>query len=155
MLAIFFLALASTSLFSQSNFWEPLNGPDGVQQIQAISSDGSGRLFMYMNYQIHSSTDNGDSWNLCMNGIGQNIYNVKFLKSPSGTFYAHLGNEGELYRYLPASDSWTTVSLPFSGYKVDGIDIDPQGRFGVSTDASYNVVHWFIGWRADFPADHE
>jgi len=96
---------------------------------------------MHMDYQIYSSTDNGNSWNLCMNGIGQNVYTTNFLKSPSGTFYLFVsGSNSQLYRYTPASNSWALVQLPFGNYYVDGIDIDPQGRIWVSGDASYSVI---------------
>lgn len=99
---------------------------------------------MYMNYKIYTSTDNGDSWSVCMTGIAQNnLYSLKFLQSPSADFYVHIDNsDWKLYRYMPASNSWSLVSLPFDTYEVDGIDIDLQGRMWVCADASYSVMHY-------------
>ena len=151
--AVFFWVFSSIILGSaQSIEFQPLNGPNGIQNISAISSDNAGRLFMISSNEIFRSVDNGNSWTECMSGISlAGSYFQKFLLSPSGTLYAHFEySDATLYRYIPASDSWAGVPLPFDKYDINGIDIDTQGRIWVSTDASYNKIHYSVNGGASF-----
>ncbi len=151
-IAICFLLAVSSLASAQNIDFQPLNGPSGVQSIGSIASDNAGRLFMSMNNKIYHSGNYGDAWTECMNGIpANNSYSQNFLLSPSGAFYVHLEySSSSLYRYQPASDTWTQVMLPFDQYDVDGIDFDAQGRLWVSTNESHSDIHYSTDGGATF-----
>lgn len=129
---------------AQSIVFQALNGPNGTAYIQHVAADNAGNLFMYQNDQIMRSTDNGDSWELAMNGIvsGSATFN-RFLLAPNGTFYAHFSYGPQpVYRFEPSSNAWVTVPLPFTTFDLDGLDIDPQGRIWASTNDSHSDIHY-------------
>lgn len=110
MILAFCLILPTDNLVAQSAFWQALDGPKGIQEIYALASNDSGLLLMRKEYKIYCSTDSGNSWSLCMNGLGTNTVTIdKFLQSPDGVFYIARPNENKLYRYNATENLWTAI----------------------------------------------
>ncbi len=152
--ALICISLAVTTLVSaQTITFQPLNGPNGVQDIGKVDTDNSGHLFMLKSNIIYSSTDNGNSWTECMNGIVStfNFYFKKFLHAPSGAFYLQTAySNTALYKYIQISNTWAPVQLPFDGYLISSLDIDTQNRIWVSTNQNHPEIHYSIDGGATF-----
>lgn len=143
-LAILSLVFYTGVAFSQNNLWEPLNGPSGVMNVQDIASNDSGVLFLVMGDvvdKIFCSTDNGDTWNDCNNGLPDNLEFERFIQSPAVGFFILPKNATGVYRYIPASNSWSHIAFNF-GYNIDVFDIDPQGRLWVAFDSNEEDVYY-------------
>jgi photosystem II stability/assembly factor-like uncharacterized protein len=143
--AIFFLALSAKFVSAQSSFFQPLNGPHGALDVEAIASDASGRLFMFMNGRVYRSADNGDSWSECTDGLPTwfHLYLKQFISTPSGDIYIDLDFGYGLYRYSPNDDSWVVVPAQISPWEpYYAIDMDLQGRFWMSTSSSSDKIYY-------------
>jgi len=143
-LAVFCLVFTTGFVSSQNNLWEPLNGPSGVMNVQDIASNDSGVLFLVMGDvvdKIFCSTDNGDSWNDCNNGLPDNLEFERFIQSPAAGFFMLPKNATGVYRYIPASNSWSLISFNFGSY-IDVFDIDPQGRLWLAIDSNEDDVYY-------------
>ncbi|MBK8966932.1 MAG: T9SS type A sorting domain-containing protein [Lewinellaceae bacterium] len=141
-----FFFLTATILSAQTISWQALNGPHGVDRLLSLSDDNDGRVFAYVNETLYNSTDNGDSWAPCMTGIAAgSITKFKSFQKPlSGPLYLFYKNNlpGSVVRYVPGTNSWATVSLPYGGHFVEGFEVDPQGHFWVFTHEYHGLLHF-------------
>ena len=139
-LTIFCLLLSPVIASAQNDFWEPLNGPNGIQFISNIASNAAETLLLVTNKYVYRSTDNGISWIDCSDGLPSDLYYKDLLVSPGGEFYLMLDYGDGVFRYMPTTDSWTPIQLGWS--YPDGLDIDSQGRLWVSKNTSVNKIYY-------------
>ena len=133
--------LTVNAVSAQNNFWEPLNGPNGVVDVQDMASNSSGQLFLAMKDLIYCSLDNGDTWNLCNTGLPTDLNFEKFVQSPSTGFFICPKEYTGVYRFEPGSSSWDFIAFDFGSFEADVFDIDPQGRLWVGLDV-YNHIYY-------------
>lgn len=144
------LALVFPTLFADAqNFWQPLNGPNGLRNVREIAADGSSRLFMTIYDQIFCSTDNGASWTLCQDGLDDLTVSTfdGFIRHASGELYLFIAYYQGLFRYDAAANTW--VLMPGTA-AFDGVGIDPQGRIWGSRDEWQNKIHYSDNGGASF-----
>ncbi|HRI60674.1 MAG TPA: hypothetical protein PK228_13145, partial [Saprospiraceae bacterium] len=143
-LTVFCLLLFTGIVSAQNNFWEPLNGPSGVMNVHDIASNDSGVLFLAMGDvvdKVFCSTDNGDTWNACNDGLPANLNFERFIQSPSAGFFLFPKNATGVYRYMPVDNSWSLIPFNFGSY-IDVFDIDPQGRLWVTFPSNEDDVYY-------------
>jgi uncharacterized repeat protein (TIGR01451 family) len=125
------------SLYGQIT-WQPLGGPQGVVDVNGITCDDHGNVFMAKNTEIFRSSDQGATWQLCMNGLPTSQLYGEF-KIYSGEM--HIQNSAVVYRYNRTSDAWATIYSNWNG----GFGIDTQNTWwrsnggGVTNIVSYST----------------
>ncbi|MCC7246043.1 MAG: T9SS type A sorting domain-containing protein [Saprospiraceae bacterium] len=121
-IAVIFCIMA-TSLPGQNIVMETLNGPTRSAVAVAFAHDANGKIFISYNNNIYTSTNNGSTWELCVNGLnGLGLVNKSTI-SKDGTIYIIVN--GKLYRYDAATNSWFNRNWPLF-----------DSNYNISTDAS-------------------
>lgn len=88
---------------NKGNSWQPLSSGIQNEMIQSLYIDTDGTIYIAPRGQgVYKSTDNGSSWQSM--GLKGKIFQT-FLKVPSGHMFV-AGNNGEVYRRAPGSDTW-------------------------------------------------
>ena len=130
LLAALCLLLATASTNAQ-NFLTPLNGPNGIEDIELMAADSTGAIYLALKDQIYRSEDGGDIWADASEGWNS-PYISKFFALPSGKMFAQ-GNSG-LYRYHSGANSWVYSGLSGAIFALDG-----EGRLWSSNASIISV----------------
>jgi Secretion system C-terminal sorting domain len=144
---ILLLIIALPNAFAQVYF-EALSGPTGVPSVVNVRSDANNNLFVSAKQAIYRSTDNGNNWSECMNGMIKDGYSYNFMLSPTGQFYAKKGvfntNMG-LYQYNEIANNWELRNNDFAEYSIDNQGniwairpLQELNYFYISTDGGTN-----------------
>lgn len=121
---VFAVFTVISPVFSQIS-WQALNGPTGVGQMLFLGADHDNRIFLRTDYQILTSTDNGDSW--IESSAGLPAISIPSLRQalvlPSGKVTVLAS--GKHYAYDPGSNTWSPDSQ-LSGFGL--LSVDNQQR---------------------------
>jgi hypothetical protein len=128
---------AANIIYSQTNFWEQTNGPEGGTVFcSAISNNGD--IFVGVNkHGVYRSTDNSNSWMRASNGLpygGTVTINDIAINSAGYIFVSTV--EG-IYRSIDNGKNWTVFGdgLDLDSYYIDPLTINNDGYIFVGTQA--------------------
>jgi photosystem II stability/assembly factor-like uncharacterized protein len=121
--------------------WHPTSGPGGGS-ILSIDAQGA-RVFLGGGNGAYRSTDNGNSWTLCINGLtSTNLYSI--VSAQSKVF---AGTSGGLFMSTNGGDSWTRSDSSTISKNVFGLAAYGTALFaGISSDGVYKSTNGGTSW---------
>lgn len=122
--------LYSHTLFGQIE-WVGLNGPLGANRMRILGTDKKGNIFLRREGQLFRSSDDGDNWVTCEQGLLPNqiaAIEGQFIMPSSGEIVVRIGpgNEYNYYAYNESEDRWVHNSM-LSGIGI--IVVDAKNNF--------------------------
>jgi hypothetical protein len=137
----FLVVLLFPVLFSYGQ-WQPTNGPYGGT-IRDIAIDGNSILAAAYSSGIYISNDNGATWNLSNNGLGNKF--VSTLAVNGNTIYA--GTDLGIYTSTDHGSTWNLDSAGIGQATVITIDIHGADVFAGTYDGIYHADTGGTGWQ--------
>ena len=127
----FSIALASRPCSSQTNFWQPVSGPDGG--LISVTCFHDSLIFIGGHRGVYVSADNGLQWQYC--GLGDAVvttiietHGFLFAGTSKGVFRScdlgatwQIVNGGLQYQYVPVADLVAKDSVLFFCNEYDGV----------------------------------
>lgn len=119
---------ATKKVFSQTDFWQPLNGPGAVMFALAINS--SGHLFVGTFYGVYRSPDDGQSWEQ-VGVINKKV--IAFAINTSGHIFAGTELDG-IFRSRDNGQSWIAINAGLANPCAETFAINDSGHIFVGTN---------------------
>ncbi|MCC7246044.1 MAG: T9SS type A sorting domain-containing protein [Saprospiraceae bacterium] len=119
---------------------ETLNGPTRSANAAVFAHDANGKVFINYNYKIYTSSNNGVTWQTCMDGIDSLRSSFTAATSPDGTIYTF--NNYKLYLYDAVNNIWINKSLPINVDKV-AITTDTMNRLWAVRNYSFDGLLYY------------
>ncbi|MBK6700645.1 MAG: T9SS type A sorting domain-containing protein [Saprospiraceae bacterium] len=144
---IYFLALLLIISNANTNAqsWKALNGPTGAGTVASIITYEKGEIYtLITSGKMFRSLDNAQTWENISAGLQQiasrSNYDAQMKESPTGEIF--MSSDNLLYKFIPASNSWITVSEDIGigdfGFSPDGKTIYAANydEFNISVNGS-------------------
>ena len=128
---ILFLILIYAIIVSAQDFWQPTNGPLGVD-INCMVKNDSGYIFIGTNqHGIFHSTNNGQTWVASNDGLNSSHFRDIIINSNGNIFAVAWG----IYRSVDNGNNWTAINNGLSSLNVSCLAINNDGHIFAGTIA--------------------
>ena len=117
-------------IYSQQNFWEPTNGPQGGF-VHAFAFNSSSSIFAGTEAGVYRSTNDGDNWTEINNGLP--TYRYVACIAINSVDHIFIGAGEGIYRSTDNGESWNNISAGLWGsYKSLVIDSNENIYTGIT-----------------------
>jgi len=114
------LFLSFSTIFSQTNFWKPANGPSG-EAVWSLVLDSHDVVYSGSSNGIYCSTDHGNSWpSFALQGMSAPVICI----SAAGTIFTSLP-DSMVHRSTDSGKTWASTSM--GAYQLQSLTAEPNG----------------------------
>jgi len=109
-----------STIFSQTNFWKPANGPSG-DVVGSLTVGSHNVIYSGSTDGIYRSTDHGNSWSsFALQGMSTPVICI----SAAGTFFTSLP-DSVVHRSTDSGKTWASTSM--GAFQLQSLTADPNG----------------------------